>query len=88
MTYIEQKLDKWCPNGGYESYRLYELMLNSDYKVLPWSGGWLSQEKWWLDDVEMFFLNDEWIRLNETLPAAPGRGAPQSKNDVSEDDDG
>lgn len=89
MKSIERQLEGWCPEGGYQSYQLYELMIESNYAILPHAGGWLDQPAWYLRDVRKFMLMDEYARLNQQLPDAPGRGAPQSNASVPvSDNDG
>jgi hypothetical protein len=83
---IKKMLDGWQPLGGWESYRQYELMLASNYAVLPYAGGWLDQPQWWLDDVDHFMLMDELMRLNSELPKVPAQTVTQPKQ-VSETDE-
>jgi len=68
MQELASMLKKWSPRGGLLSYKLWQLAESSNYACLPYSGGWLNQPEWFIDDVTHFLLLQEWHELNVQLP--------------------
>jgi hypothetical protein len=63
---LRAALKGWVPEGGMESMRLWEMF--TEFKILPYSGGWLDQPGWFRRDVEMFMMKAELARHLEKLP--------------------
>jgi hypothetical protein len=41
-----------------------------EHHILPFSGSWLDQPQWWLDDVRYFELLDEFVNIPYMVESA------------------
>ena len=72
MEDLSEYLKDKFPEGGEQSFRLYEMAKASEWKLMPRAGGILDQPAYLMRDFEYFMLLETLVELNEELPSSDG----------------